>query len=375
MLSKLEVDRMFSGITMRSFFVFLALLHSPLASAAQTTPSPQLQPRPSMPKTPPGGTQQQLTLDVQVTDHSGAPVRGLQQQDFTLLDDERPQSITSFRSVNADTASADNPVEVFVVIDAVNTTFQTVNYERAQIKQFLLRDDGRLEFPTSLIVVSDTGTKVQNSSSRDGNAVAAIYDQYETGLRSITRSAGFYGASERFDLSFKALSSLTGYMKTRAGRKLVIWFSPGWPTLSGPGINLSRKNEEQIFSSIVDASTQLREARVTVYAIDPLGVSDSGSLRPFYYREFLKSVTSPSHAQVGNLALQVLALQSGGLVFNGSNDLAEPLARCASDADDFYVLSFGAVRSDQPNEYHAITVKVGKPSAIVRTRAGYYAQP
>ncbi len=43
-------------------------------------------------------TARQITLDVQVTDSSGAPVRGLQQQDFALQDGQKPQSIASFHA-------------------------------------------------------------------------------------------------------------------------------------------------------------------------------------------------------------------------------------------------------------------------------------
>jgi hypothetical protein len=37
---------------------------------------------------------------VQVTDKSGAPIRGLQKKDFTLLDDKQPQNILSFHAVD-----------------------------------------------------------------------------------------------------------------------------------------------------------------------------------------------------------------------------------------------------------------------------------
>ena len=81
---------------------------------------------------------------------------------------------------------------------------------------------------------TQAGTKFQSGSSRDGNALAALYDQYQLGLRSVdqSRSAGFYGATERIDLSLKALMSVVEFEKTRPGRKLMIWFSPGWPMLS-----------------------------------------------------------------------------------------------------------------------------------------------
>jgi VWFA-related protein len=313
---------------------------------------------------------------VQVTDKSGAPVRGLQKQDFTILDDKRPQNILSFHAVDSAAAStADLPVEIVLVVDSVNSSFHGVGFERGEIKKFLLENGGKLAQPVSLVIFSDAGTKIQNGSSRDGSALAALYDQYETGLRVINRSQGIYGAMERFDMSLKALTSIVAYEGTRPGRKLMIWFSPGWPLLAGPNLQFSRKDEEQFFNSIVAASTGLRQARVTLYSIDPLGLAGAGRMRSFYYEEFLKGVSSPGRSVPADLSLQVLTVQSGGRVFNSSNDLTAAIVHCAADAEAFYVLSFESARADQANEYHAIGVTVDRPGIAARTRTGYYAQP
>jgi VWFA-related protein len=363
---------------MSLFFRWLVVLAVSLSAAAAQNPSaPQLQPRPPEPPAQPStGADRQITVDVQVRDKSGAPVRGLQKQDFTVLDDKQPKNILSFQSVDSGAGTAaDPPVETVLVVDAVNTGFQAVTFERAELKKFLLQNDGKLAVPTSLVIFTDTGTKMQNGSSRDGKALAALYDQYETGLRSIGRSQGFYGATERFDLSLKTLAQLVAYEGKRPGRKLIIWFSPGWPLLSGPRIELTNKDEQHFFDSIVTTSGAMRQARITLYAIDPLGMEDAGGSRTFYYKEFVKGVSSYKRAQPGDLALQVLAVQSGGLVLNSTNDLVASIADCASDANAFYVLTLDSARADHADEYHALGVTVDKPGVTARTRTGYYAQP
>lgn len=80
-------------------------------------------------------------------------------------------------------------------------------------------------------------------------------------------------------------------------------------------------------------------------------------------------------AQPGNLALKVLAAQSGGLVFGPNNDLAGQIARCVADANAFYRISFNPPRAQQPDEYHNLQVVVDKPGIVVRTTMGYYNQP
>jgi VWFA-related protein len=315
---------------------------------------------------------------VQVTDKSGAPVRGLQKEDFTVLDDKQPQNIVCFRAVesshaaDAGTVSTTDPVQIILVIDAVNVSPQALARERDEVKKFLLRNGGKLEQPVSLVILSDAGTDIQNASSRDGNGLATLLDQKEIALRTITPSQGYWGATERFDLSLKALSSLGEYARTRPGRKLMIWVSPGWPSLSGPNTQLSGKNQQQFFSAIVAVSTGFREARVTVYGIDPLGLSDFTWSK--YYEQFLKGVKSSSQALPADLGLQVIAAQTGGLAIASSNDLAAEIANCTKDGDAFYVVSFEAARADHANECHAIVVTVDKPGTKARARTGYYSQ-
>jgi hypothetical protein len=87
------------------------------------------------------------------------------------------------------------------------------------------------------------------------------------------------------------------------------------------------------------------------------------------------AVKNARQVQIGNLALQVLAVQSGGRVLNSSNDVAGEIATSVADANSFYVLTFDGLPGDGPNEYHAIDVKIDKPGLAARTRAGYYTQP
>jgi VWFA-related protein len=355
------------------FFLVLFLLPLPVRGQNSQAAPHQLA---GLSLSAPGSTDRQVTLDVQVTDGSGAAVRGLQKQDFALLDDKQPTNILSFRAVDSGADStADPPAEIVLVIDAVNAPHEAVTYERDELKKFLLQNGGKLTRPVSIVLLTQAGAQMQNGSSRDGNALAALYDRYATGLRSAVQAQGFYGGLERLNLSIKTLTSLVTYEAARPGRKLMIWFSPGWPMLSESNVELSAKDGRQIFNSIVATTTGLSQARITLYSIDPLGQADVGGNRISDYKNFLKAVKSPSQAVFGNLSLQVLAVHSGGRVLVSTNNLAAAIAECAADADTFYVLSFDGARADQAfGEYHALGVTVDKPGITARTQSGYYAQ-
>ena len=321
------------------------------------------------PPAPP--TNHSIRLDVVVTAKSGPPVTDLQQQDFTVLDNNAPQAITSFQLVNGRQA----PMEVVVVIDAVNAAYQTVAFERLQISKFLQAEGGRLAHPVALAIFTDKSTEILGGEfSNDGNALSAALNQQDVGLRFIQRSTGYYGATERLQLSLQALNQIVDSEMPRPGRKIILWVSPGWPLLSGPNTMLESKQQQQIFGDVVSISTKLRQARVTLYSLNPEGTSESLS-RASYYQEFLKGVSKPNQVNIGNLGLPVLAVQSGGLALDLSNNLTASLQQCLSDVAPYYEVSFNSPPAEKPNEYHRVQIKLAKSGLTARTRQGYYAQP
>jgi VWFA-related protein len=343
-----------------------------MASVAQRSVSPPPT-APMAEATAQTAVDRRISIDVVVTDKSGKPVAGLRQQDFTLLDDKLPRAITNFRAVNG-TAEPDEPMQAILLVDAVNASFLSVSHQRQELENFLREDGGKLLMPTSLVFLTDKSAEIRPIPTRDGNALADSLKSNAPGLRTIGRSQGFYGAVDRAQISLRALEELTAYEATQPGRKLLIWLSTGWPLLSGPHTYLSDKDEQGLFSTVVDLSAALRQARLTIYSIDPVGAADAGSFRSFFYESFVKGVKSAKSVQNGNFGLQVLAVQSGGLVLNSSNDIAGSMAKSVEDGKAFYILSFDSPPADNPNEYHNLQVKIDKPGLTARTRTGYYAQ-
>lgn len=346
-------------MSIRSRFFALLLLSNLLFAApsgAQQSPSPSDKPPTA------------IHLDVVVTPRSGHPVAGLKQQDFTLFDNKAPQPIQSFHEVDGSQA----PVEVVLLVDAVNTPLMRLSYARQQIDKFLRANGGHLAHPVSLAILTDTSTRIQGAPSTDGNALSTELDQSQIGLRSIRRSAGIYGADERVHLSLQTLHRLAQYEASRPGRKIILWVSPGWPLLSGPGIDLDSRQQRQIFSEIIGLSDALRQSRTTLYSIDPIGSGESIASNAFYYQQFVKGVARPSDVMIGDLSLQVIATQTGGLALHGNNDITAMLRQCMADSDAFYELTFDPPPAEHPSEYHHLEVRMTNPALTARTRQGYY---
>jgi VWFA-related protein len=348
-----------------SALLFASVLLAAAASAQIDAPSKSLIPTTHV-------ANDEIHLDVVVTPKSGPPLTGLQQQDFTVLDNKKEQPISSFKAVRG----RDADVHIVLVVDDVNTGVEHVAFERSELDKFLKMDEGHLAHPIALAFLTDEGLQLRDSFSTDGNALRASLDKTSVGLHSILRSGGIYSAEERFEVSLKALYELANREAALPGRKFLIWLSPGWPVLSGPGVQqqLDTKQREQIFHDIISFSNLLRSAHITLYSVDPLGAADFGT-RAFWWQEYVGGVNKPDDANLGNLALQVLAVQSGGMALTVSNDVTAEVQKCVNDAETYYELSFAPPLDQKPNELNKVQVRVNKPRVDVRARQVYYWQP
>ncbi len=354
------------------FALFVCL---PVLCSAQQNPVPAAapaQPQAVAPSAPtPGIAEGRIHFDVVVTDKAGAPVSGLELKDFTLLDSNQPGKILSFQALDGSAQKATPPVEVILLVDTVNEPFQQVSITRQQIANFLLRNGGHLAAPVSLFVLTNQGVDVQHRPTYDGNGLAQDIRQLDNHLRTITSSAGFWGAAERFQLSLQMLNSIADNEAKRPGRKLLIWAGPGWPLFDTPRIQPTYKEQQQDFDELVRLSTRLREARVSVYSVS-LGQPNLGT---FLYQGFLKGVKMPAKMNLPNLGLKVFAVETGGRVVGPDNDMAAQIDRCVQDAGAYYTLSFDPTPAAHANEYHDLKVLVDKPGLTARTNTGYYNQP
>jgi VWFA-related protein len=302
----------------------------------------------------------------------------LHAEDFTVLDEGQPTKVLKFRAHNkADVpASAVDPsTEIILVLDEVNAPYARVAYAREGIETFLRQNGGNLDHPVSLAFFAESGLTVQTQPSIDGNAIAAALQQQGQSFRLLENGTGFYGAEQRLKLSMDAVNSLIAQERGKTVRKMVIWLSPGWPLLSGLEENLTEKDMQGLFGTVVGLSTALQRARMTLYSIDSLGADGAGTARTTFYQNFTKPIARPSDAHHADLSLQVLATQTGGQVIFGNNALANSLDRCQEDLDAYYTLSIAAEAAEKPDQFHGIEVKVASPGLKVRTRDGYYAQP
>jgi len=312
-----------------------------------------------------------ISLDVAVTDKAGKPVGELEPFDLTLFDNNQPRKILSFRRTDSATGSRiDPPVEVILVIDAVNLPYQAVTLQRLEVEKFLRLNNGQLAFPTSVFLYSSQGLMVQPAPSKDGNALAKVLDKSSGTVRARDLAAGVYSLFEQFQDSFKTMRQIAENEARKPGRKLLVWVGPGWPLLTERFFIESNESRQNYFHQLAALTNQLREARITIYNVAPIvGVTRE------LYKGYLKPVTEARKMEIADLALEVMAVNTGGRVLDPGNDLAGLILKCQSDIGPYYTATFEPPPAAAADEFHALRVEVTGDGRTARSPIGYYDEP
>ncbi|MGB8261788.1 MAG: VWA domain-containing protein [Terracidiphilus sp.] len=313
-----------------------------------------------------------IHLDVLVADTAGKPAAGLEPWDFTVLDNGARRKILSFRSYDGVQTKPDPPVEAILLLDRVSLNFQQAATARAQVRQFLLAEDGKLPLPVSLMALTDAGLRAQPRPSTDGKALVKALDSIESNVHRYTSAMGGEGSVERMKVATRALMQIAESEAKKPGRKILLWIGPGWPQLSDQTLSYTaqtRRDQLNNFKTVVDITNWLREARITLYS---LGGGDA-----FFFREELKPAATAEKLLNSSLATQVFAVHSGGRTVTSSNytDIADWIGRCVAESQAFYTLSFDPPPGAKADEYHELKVDVDKPGRTARTTTGYYGGP
>jgi len=252
-----------------------------------------------------------------VLDNTGRLVPDLEQADFTVLDNGKPQDIVFFQ----------NDVQPFTVVVTLDFSFSMNNnldLLRAAAEQFFLRmlpqDQGQVGAFSDKIRFSGRFT-----NDRDDLIMALKDLQYGNPTR-------LYDA---IDMSIDLLDEASG-------RKVVLVFTDGDDTASR--------------RSFGDVLTKAREKEVMVYAI---------GLQADFFNGARMTRSRPSSA------LRKLADETGGGYFElkKTAELAPTFTRVMQELHSLYALGFSPGNLD--GKEHKLEVKV--KSGLVRARKGYIA--
>ena len=326
-------------------------LGSPVPSRAQENPLGNVQ-TPAPPPKPPdsaalkpaieGGTRvvaegashrdARLRVDVNlvqvpttVTDPLNRRVTGLEKENFSVTDDNVPQTIRYF-------SSQDAPITIGVVLDLSGSMTSKFTRARKALTEFLRTSNPQDEF----FVVGF-------------NDRPSIIGDYTSDVDDVEARMGMLKPENRTALIDAIYLGVDHLRQAKYDRKALLIISDG-------GDNRSRYTQNEL-------ERVVREADVQIYSI---GIFDNYAPSP--------------EEQLGPELLKQICESTGGRLFNvGSDtaDLADIAERISAELRNEYVLGYRPSEPKHDGSWRKLKVKLapppGLPPLTVHFREGYYA--
>lgn len=256
-----------------------------------------------------------------VTDASGRLIPNLSKDDFTILDNGAPQTLTFF----------ENEVQPFTAVVMLDfSASMTNNLERLKeaTVQFLLR-----MLPADKAQVGAFSDKIQFSGAftSDRDDLIASLDDLQ------------FGNPTRL---WDAVDASLDMLKGLDGRRVVVIFTDGDDTSSRAGLG--------------GVTERARDENVMVYSI---------GLQSEFFNGARMQRSKPSRG------IRKLAEETGGGYFElkDSDDLGPTFTRVIQELHSLYALGFAPPALD--GKEHKLVLRIDKPGMTARARRSYVASP
>lgn len=321
-----------------------------------------------------------VLLDISVNDKKGRPVRGLTRDDFTILEDGVPQRIVSFESTTSEPRTAgsaipihstaeldrlepDAPVSI-VVLDELTTNFEDEYFARYALKKYLGKQGEMLNQPMMLLARTIHRTMVLCDYTTSKKDIWNALSRHLVG--NDWRAQNPAWKSDQFAAAFASLIAIAKATQGHPGHKNIIWIGRGFPAI--PWVDLTQDQADALRSAIAYCSELLRDARVTLYVLDPSGVSSpSGTVDS----NGVETIADPFADQVD---LESMARATGGQALHGRNDVNNLIGQAVSNGNNFYTIAYrpASPETSDPMKFRTIKVLLRNKSLVATTREGYY---
>lgn len=266
-----------------------------------------------------------VMVPVTITDARNRPVVGLDQNNFQLFENKKPQQIRNF-------SSEDAPISVGILLDISHSMANKLERAREAVRQFCEVSNPQDEF--FMITFSDEPMLAADFTGNPGE------------LENSLTSTQAKGRTSLLDAIYMGIRKMKN---ARYPRRALLIISDG-------GDNRSRYSERQVKSAV-------KEADVLIYAV---GIYDtySSTQEELLGPELLKSVSEVTGGQAYTLS--------------SIPEMPEVARSIGTRLRYQYMLTFRPQEKNRDGKWHKINVKLRlpKPWSLLRVsaRTGYYAQ-
>ena len=344
-----------------------------------------------------------VEIDASVTDADGNPVTDLTADDFEILEEGRPQAIASFGRVDIPIERLERPLysptaiepDVFtnrggegrlyvIALDEVrpDLALRTRHFLRRFIEQhFAANDVGAVVY-----VGRGNSANAQDFTSNRRLLLAAL-DKFAGGFPELVSPSAVVGgpagsaveAEFRTRARMRALRDLTEFMGRLQGRRKTILYvterlTEGSSAQSGAEgvygvLDYNGGARSIAFGDLHAALTAATRGSVSIYPVDPTGLSPEGALG-----EEQAPLAAAGGAGLNRMQeLRALADATGGFAVVNSNSFDAAFARIVRENSSYYVLGFTSSNDRRDGRFRRVQVRVRRPGLQVRARSGYVA--
>jgi VWFA-related protein len=308
-----------------------------------------------------------IEIDAYVADRAGQPVEGLTRDDFEILENGQPQTISSFALVKVPMAPAvagDTPVQTntdsngrLYVIALGDMSPALALRAKNQVRQFITDRVAANDLVTIVSVGTAPASQTQDFTA-DKRLLLAALDRFDGGRN------GQFARRMQGELLRDLLESV-GRIPHR--RKALLYVTDRSFDVFG----VIRGSED---AAVADLSAMragfaiATRGHVTVYAIDPSGLPPTGG-----------SGEGDGVAQVPRAVLdrnrdfRQLSELTGGFAVVNTNEYEAAFDRLVRENTTYYMLGFTSTSSSRDGKYRQLEVRLKRPGLSVHTRQGYIA--
>ena len=363
-----------------------------------------------------------VEVDALVTNQAGALVKDLRKEDFQIFEDGKSQSIAGFAFIEIpvetgdrssaasrqpDVVSNEQPFagRVYVLIlDALHTAPERAPRVKRAAQQFI---DKYLS-ANDLMAVLHNGGSSQGSQefTSDKRLLSASVDRFmgqklasATLARNELYNAGATGAvDDPFDAergfnaraATRVLTEVADKLSAiRGRRKSILFVSEGLDYDITDVMN--KRSAGIVLDGIRDAIAAATRSNVSIYAIDPRGLTTLGddTIGVGMFVDQQPVATNDPDAstgaaptgigmsalrnelQISQDSLRTLSDETNGFAAVNANDFNAAFERIVSANSSYYVLAYYPPSNRRDGRFHRIEVRTSRPGLTIRARRGY----
>jgi VWFA-related protein len=216
-----------------------------------------------------------------------------------------------------------------------------------------------------------------------GGANASIFEDIAYMTDRFERESENFALDTRVSVTLAALEEIARFMSGQSGRKVLLWFSTGFP-FSVVGDSPSAMESKRDYGDQIRRTINLlNDAHIATYTID------AGGLVPSSLGDPSLSGRDPGKVVLGidtnralaaesfqrfstHDAMETIAHDTGGRYFNG-NDLDQAIQSALRESSSYYMLGYYPSNKKWDGKFRNVKLQVDQPGTQLRYRRGYFA--